>query len=181
MWIGRSEDVPRAGSQVVLAASDGVFVVNQRQELLRIQLAEANEPIETGKPIDADQLCETVGRMMPTDAGQRTDEIELVEQVVFEPQNDFFVISKTVERSVARHQLARDGGCLPWIVGEELAAQLVPLLIVDRRRRSFVQHIGKCDDRIGDELSEPGRDAVAVGDMQRAHAILYTCTSSNPP
>jgi hypothetical protein len=104
---------------------------------------------------------------------QGSNQEQLIEKVVLEPQHDLVVPSglrdRAIERRKRRPRLRERGRVR---LGQPAGAHLVPRIAVDRGRGAVVQHIAGDQHAIGEKRTQRAGGAVAVGDVQSAHATM---------
>src|SRR3954470_4595052 len=169
--VGAAEDVPHGPGGADVLAGDRGAGGPQARELVRLELAEPGEAGAPGEGADADQLDR--GRAVGQ-AGQDLDELELVVEVVLEPQHDGLarpegLIQPLVASAQLLLDLLRAGG--PE-AGQVLRAHGPQLGRRERGHRPLVEHVAPGDDVAAD--SRPPHDVdgrVAVGEVE--HAIPH--------
>ena len=80
-----------------LCVGDALTSIEERGQLVRRQLAEPSEPGTAGKRSDADQAHRLAGREAIANPGQELNEIQLIEEIVLEPQEQLVVRLVTLD------------------------------------------------------------------------------------
>ncbi len=144
----------------------------QARELLRLELPEAGEARAAGEGADADQL-DVLGPV--GQPGEDLDQLELVVEVVLEPQHDGLALrERRGEALVAREQVGLDGrGVALAERGEVPRPHRAQLLGRQVGHRPLVQHVAPRQPVAGDPGALHGRRRrVAIGDMQHERSLV---------
>src|SRR4030095_15476391 len=91
LWRRRTEGLPCACCQVELCVGDGLTRIEERGQLVRSELAEPSEPGAARKRSDAHQAHHLAGGEALANPRQQLNEIQLIEEIVLEPQDQLFV------------------------------------------------------------------------------------------
>jgi hypothetical protein len=100
----------------------------QRLDLVRGQLAKALEARMAGVTVDANQRDRLRARAA-ADVVEELNEIELIEQIVLEPQHELVVIVFVVDRAAPLREIGRHVDDVIPIGGEELRPHAQQLLV----------------------------------------------------
>ena len=147
----------------------------QGRHLLRRELAEAAEIGEARKGIDAQQIQARPAAIMVREPGQQLEQLQLIEQVVLEPQHDALEAGGRGKQAVAGGHLGLHGlQIAPALVGDEMRAQMGQRRQRQLgRHRPFMQHVAPGQDlAVEPRPPHDGGGAVAVGDVEGpAHGV----------
>ncbi len=145
----------------------------ERGDLLGVELAEAVERLDTGESVGADQRQAGVAKVSLREPVEDLEQLELIVEVVLEPEDDLLVVRDRGEGVVALLQVGqrRLVRCPPS-VGKEAGPDRTQLLGGEPARdRPFVQHVASGDDRAGGaDRRQAVAGGIAVSDVQ--HPIL---------
>src|SRR5262245_27678348 len=143
--VGRAKGLPRQPSELELLPGQRHAERPQRFEIGRRQLAEAAEVGPALERTDHDQL----DRSRIADERKDLKQLELVVEVVLEPQNDALPsIERPLERAVPPLQRSENRRPrAPSAVAQEPCAQLAETFGGSRRHRPFVEDVVPAEDR----------------------------------
>ena len=175
--IGRAERRPCASGQCELFRQDRPARLEERTDLLGLELAEALEGRAPGERADTDQRrrARTLLPRRAADAVEQLDQVELIEEVVLEPEHELVVARDVVDRGAPTLELGDHVADAVCRIGEVTSAHRDQLAIRRTlRHRPIVERIGPDRTRAG----QPGaldqrRGRRPVGDVVIArHGVL---------
>jgi hypothetical protein len=146
--VGRAEGQPRASGERVLRWAYALSCFEERCELVWRELAQSFEVWSPGKRPDTYQAHGSRARECPSDATQHVNEIQLIEEIVFVPQNELVVGPIVLDRRPAGIHVGervfirtldapiREGG---QVAGADLQKLFVGEPAGDR---TLMQHVG---------------------------------------
>ena len=102
-----TKGVPGTSRQLICGITDRLPRFQERREFIRRELTEALEVGTSGERADADERHRLGRRKMVANPGEQLNQVQLVEQVVLEPQNQLVVRLVAFDR----------GAPLPQVVG----------------------------------------------------------------
>ena len=140
-----------------------------------VELAKPLEIRVAGIPIDADQR-DRFRSLLTAKVRQQLDEVQLIEQIVLEPQHQLVVAVVVVDGLAPSAQIGSDvGGAI--LRGKEASPDHQQFVVRHvARHRAFVQRIGP--DPGATRHTRPFDQscrAVTVGNVKNAHALETSC------
>ena len=167
--IVQPEAAPRVGREVQLRPRDRTPPGKEPEQLGGRQLAESIEPAHARVGADANKAERRAARASPRTPGEHAQQLQLVEQVVLEPQHDLVPVGGVVEGRVRPDQ-RRERLVVGRVaaVGQVTGSRLAERGFVGAARaRALVQDVSG-DRNLARQagLPERARDAVAVGHVQ---------------
>ena len=140
--IGRAEGVPDLDGALEGLGLDRPPQRPEGLELGRVQLAEPGEPWPTLEAIDADQPQRADGNAGLGDEREHLDELELVVEVVLEPEDDVVARGERADECrVACLELTVDRRLVAAERRQEARSGATDVVVAARRYGAFVQRV----------------------------------------
>jgi hypothetical protein len=120
-------------------------------------------------------------RLQPDHQIEDSDQQQLIEEIVLEPEDDLFVPRTCLgDPPVGSGEPLLDALVRRVAaVGQKPGAHIVPCVAVHRWAWAFVQHVSRRDHRAVQDRLQLVAGVVAVGDVQSAHGRLRVCIRFN--